>query len=207
MGCQTFSKNANQDNYKGLSIGEVGSAHGQWTGKALIRNRQTQESGRLQLDIVAIEPGQMRIEALGAFGVHVASVALNGGQIQYALTREKKFVSAPAAQLSFARLIRVDLSVADFMKLLFDRRFDRSNWNCRRGTKGEPMVEECVTQSGNLSLIWTEKEGPRRRLELRSQQMEVQLILEDVPTKVEVHPEMFKLVPPPGYRRQIMSKH
>lgn len=140
----------------------------------------------------------MRIEVMGAFGVHVASIALNGDTVQYLLSRAERFVEAPA-EMSLSGLAPVEVAPADLLRLLFDRPLPESEWQCGTDVPRQ-RARECVHRSSSLRIEWLERDGGKRRLEIESAQASVEMVLREARSNVEVGPEAFQLRPPPGYK-------
>jgi len=168
------------------------SSSGSWTGKALIENKQSKKSQMVNLDLIAQQPSKLRLEVSATLGVSVATLALKDGVMAYMIPREKKFASGPARPAAFRNLIGIALAPADFMNLLFDRPLDPRVWVCSN--------ERCRHDRQDLQIVWKEREGARRLIEISSSKMAVTLRLTESSSKVEPRPEIFELTPPNGFQ-------
>lgn len=157
----------------------------------------------LDLEIVAKEPAQLRLEATGTLGVSLASFVLNGDEVRYILTRQRRFVTAPAAKGSLRELVPLSLSPRTFMRLLFDRSLPESDWKCENGADGKPVV--CANRDDALTVRWEERGQHNRRMKIESSAAEVQMVIDEAKSKVELKPEVFKLNAPPGFHHETVT--
>jgi hypothetical protein len=183
--------------------GSVGSAQGQWLGEAYVKDLKHDRSGTIDLDVVAQEPAHLRLEANGSFGVHLASIAMNDNQVHISLTREKKFIVAPATNEALARLVAVEVSPLDLMNLLFDRELDPRQWNCQR-TDG--LVSDCRKAEGSVLIHWDRSDQAQRRWEISSPAAKVQLHLTEAKSKVGFSKDVFTLNPPVDFKQEVLNR-
>jgi hypothetical protein len=185
--------------------GDVGTAAGQWRGKALVRDLKKSKSGTLDLEIVAHEPAQLRMEIIGSFGVHVASIAMNGDTVQVLLTREKRFVTAPANEDALSRLIPLKISPPDLLRVLFDR--DLPKWKCQDVTLKNGSAERDCT-NGNPSPVMIKWQGQgegRRRIQIGSAEAKADMVLQEAKAKVELTGDSFVLQAPSGFASETLN--
>lgn len=171
----------------------MGSASGQWRGKALVRDLKKMKSGTLELEILAQEPSKLRMEAVGSFGVHVASIAMSDDTVQVLLTREKKFVVSNANANSLARLVPIRISPPDLLKVLFDRDLPAKSWKC---TDDRATAKRCT--DGVVTIRWEKKEEGRRHIQIGSAEASADLVLQEARSKVEFKDDSFVLRAPEG---------
>jgi len=186
-------------------FGPAGSAIGQWRGKARVRDLRTGKEDIINLDIIAREPSQLRLEVTGAFGVHLASIALNENTVSYILTREKRFISAPADSNAFARLVPVRISPSALLALLFERDLTRMNWTC----SVDPSTghfKKCENPQQDVTVTWIAREGRKRRFAISARDTEIDMILDEAKSKVEVGPAAFELTPPKGFKQEKLAR-
>lgn len=195
LGCATSPK------IQQTVVGPAGHAEGQWRGKALVRQPKTSQTGLLDLEIIAREPAEMRLEITGSFSVHVASVAMSGGGATYILTREKKFISAPANAESMGRVIPLRIPPAALMSILFDRELPSADWQCEND-RATRLPLRCKHRTSALGVEWLERSGRSRRLKVTSRDAQVELVLDEAKSKVEFSSDSFKLAPPEGYKQE-----
>lgn len=185
-------------------MGDVGSAEGQWRGKAMVRDLRKGKNTLLNLDILAREPSQLRMEITGSFGVHVASIALNGKEVRFILTQEKRFVAAPAGTDSFSRLVPVRIPPAALLAILFERQLPPADWKCERD-RATQLARACEHRGEGVTVTWMERNGRNRRLKIAATEAEIEMVLDEARSKVELTDSAFVLTPPSGYRQERMT--
>jgi hypothetical protein len=178
-------------------MGNAGFAQGSWRAKALVKNLKNGKSITLDLDIVAKEPDHMRIEALGPFSTHVASIAVKADDVRIALTREKKFIESKADRYALARVIPVRAAPADLLALLFDRPLEANNsgWKCDHSK--DP---EWSCQSGSAAIVRQSDDEGRRRFLFTAPETEMNLVITEARADVPPGESAYELVAPKGYR-------
>lgn len=197
-GCQSARKS------EPTVTGSIGSAQGQWRGKALVRNWRQGKNAVLDMDILAREPSQLRMEITGSFGVHVASVALNGGEVSYILTQERRFVSAPATGAALSRLVPVRIPPAALLAVMFERDLPEAEWKCDREAATK-LPTFCAHKTGDVAVKWLERNGRNRRLKISAKEADIEMVLDEAKSKVEMNSDAFILAPPNGYKKEKLS--
>jgi outer membrane lipoprotein-sorting protein len=177
------------------------SSEGSWTAKTLVQDKKKHKTNQLELDFIARRPLQLRMEAITpGLGIHVASFVLNGNQMSYILTRQKKFVTGAATEASIRDLIQVEISPDDLVALLFDRALNEDHWNCKRGA--DQLLEKCQNKSSDLSVVWSERTSSHRVIEINSVTARVTMSLSESQSKVQINDSIFILTPPDGFKTQ-----
>lgn len=138
------------------------------------------------------------MEVTGALSVYVASFVLNGDQVQYILAQQKKFVTAPASQDALRDLVPIRISPRDLVRLLFDRPLDEVAWRCEKDANGLPA--SCENRKEPVRFRWEQRGQDTRRLKIESNSAEMNMVIDEARSKVEVKPEVFKLSAPAGYK-------
>lgn len=185
-------------------VGPVGLAEGQWRGKALVNNWKTKQKAYLDVDILAREPSQLRMEITGSFGVHVASIALSGQEVTYILSQEKRFIEVPASADALVRIVPIRVPPDVLLAILFERELPRGEWKCDIDRKNQlPMF--CVHKGDDVAVKWIERNGRNRRLKITAKEAEVELVLDEAKSKVELKNDAFKLSPPSGFKQERLT--
>ncbi len=169
----------------------------------MVRNLKTGKNGMITLDVIAREPSQLRMELTGPFNVHVASVAMSGPEVRYILTQQKRFVEAPADADSLNRLVPVRISPKVLMAVLFERRLPETEWKCDREAQSKLPIE-CVQADEGIVVRWIERNGRNRRVKIGAPEAEVEMVIDEAKSKVEMNEETFTLAPPNGYKQERM---
>jgi hypothetical protein len=189
-GCNTLPKPSN------TVTGAAGSAEGQWRGKAALKNLKTGKGGTLDLDLLAHEPDRLRIEALGPMSIHVASVAAKENEVWISLTREKKFIIAPADRNALSRIVPVRVAPSDLLAILFERPLEAngSAWKCDRSK--EPLW---TCEAGKARIERQADDGGRRKFKFTAPDAEMDLVLTEAPVNTQLGEAAYSLEAPAGY--------
>jgi hypothetical protein len=172
---------------------------GKWKSKLLVRDIRAGRSQIVNVDIIAVRPSKLRMEAVTSLGIHVASFVINGDQMKYILPREKKFYSGTATKQSMKSVIGVELDPKLLMNLIFEDAPPEKAWNCIRDEKG--YLEDCINKKEQVKISWSDRDQARKRIALDSPQYQIQLSMADFSTKVEDKPELFDIVPPDDFKK------
>jgi len=184
-------------------MGNAGSAQGQWRGKALIKNLKTEKSATLDLEMVAQEPDRLRIEALGPFSIHIASVAARGDQVRISLTRDKKFLIVPADRHALSQLVPVRVAPSDLMAILFDRPLEANNsgWKCDHSASATWLC-----QSGTASVSRQPDEEGRRHFQFFAPDAQMDLVITEAHAETPAGDVAYDLNPPAGFKVEQRSR-
>ena len=169
---------------------------GSWRAKALVKDLKKNKSVTLDLDLVAQEPDRLRIEALGPFSTHVASIAAKGDDVRIVLTREKKFLEAPADRYALARVMPVRAAPSDLLALLFDRPVEANNsgWKCDHSK--DP---EWSCQSGTATVSRIADDEGRRRFNFATPDAEMNLVITEARAGTPPGDSAYELEAPAGF--------
>ena len=179
--------------------GEVGHSEGQWRGRALLRNLKTTKSNTLTIDILAREPSQLRMEISAAFGVRVASLAMNGNDVFVELTQQKRFLTTSATSGGLSRVIPVRIPPKALMAVLFDRPLPKSEWNCDSYIMTKLPVE-CEHRTDGVTVKWLERKALTRRIKITTTESEIEMVIDEAKSKVQFNDDAFKLEAPEGFK-------
>lgn len=141
------------------------------------------------------------MEITGSFGVHVASVALNGAEVNTVLSQEKRFVTSPAGEAALVRLVPVRIPPSALLAVLFERELPASEWKCDRIPDSKLPVF-CAHQSGDVSVKWLERNGRNRRLKISAKEADIEMVIDEAKSKVELNDDAFRLTAPNGYKEE-----
>ncbi len=174
--------------------GEAGSAEGQWRGRALLKNHKTSKSHTLSVDVLAREPSQLRMEVGGPFNVHVASVAMNGGEVRCSLTQQKRFLFVPADSAALARVVPLKIPPRALLAVLFERPLPKEEWTCDTYALGELPVE-CSHKTEKVTIKWLARNGLSRRIKIMAPETDVEMVLDEAKSKVQFNDDAFVINP------------
>lgn len=172
---------------------EAEKNEGQWEAKAQLRDFEKGTTNNLSLEVMAYRDQALRMEVTGPLGVHVASVLLKGSDIKYAAHTQKRFFSGPVSESSLRPILRADLDPRWLYGVFFDEPLN--GWKC----EGDP-IEKC--EKANLAtILWSERNGEKKRITIKNPKFELQILVKDFTTKVQSPERIFSLESPENYKR------
>lgn len=152
----------------------------------MIRDKTKRKTHQLDLDFVAQRPRRLRMEATTpGLGVHIASFALDGANMSYILSRQKRFVSGPAEPRVMKDLIQIALAPEALVDLIFDRPLDEKFWSCTFDENHLPLL--CAHRTSQLRITWSERDNEKRIVEIDAPAARVTMSLRETSSKVEVN--------------------
>ena len=166
---------------------------GQWEAKAQIKDLQTGKSNTISLDVMSIRNEALRMEVSGTLGVHVASFLMKETDVSYAVHTQKRYFSGPVSERSLRPLLKADIDPRWFYSIFFDEPL--RGWSC----VGTP-VEKCQRADGT-SVVWSERNGEKKRITITNSQFELQVLVKNFMTKVQSPDKAFSLSAPDSYKR------
>jgi hypothetical protein len=166
---------------------------GQWEAKAQIKDLQSGKSNTLSLDVMSVNNQALRMEVSGTMGIHVASFLMKHSDVAYAIHPQKKYFSGPVSEHALRPLLRADIDPRWFYSIFFDEPL--RGWNCT----GNP-IEKCQRSDGTL-VVWSERNGEKKRITISNPQFELQVLVKNFMTKVQSPDKAFSLDAPDSYKR------
>jgi hypothetical protein len=169
---------------------------GEWTASAVIEEKRNEVRHFLNLQIVARQPEQMRMDATAAMGVYVGSFVMNGPQTDFLSARDKKFYTGPTGPEMMQALLRTPLDPRTFHKVLFGEALDKEEWSC--STIQSQYV--CDHRHTDLKLSIKDQSPSERLLSLNSPMVSARFKVRLVESTGGQGEELFRLQSPEGFR-------
>ncbi len=191
VGCSTVQKKEMADKEVELS------SQGKWVIKAFLKDLVKKKSHIIDLDVIAVYPDKMRIEATTSLGIHLASLVMSDGQVYYALTRQKKFFKGPVSDHALRPFFSFDVNPRYLMNMFFGYEIDEDNWNCEKDSQDQ--LEKCENSKLGLKIVWIYG-GDEKEVKVIGKKFEAHLKLNLVDTKMDIKEETFNLIRPKGYK-------
>lgn len=173
-------------------------SQGQWEAKAQVKDFKKDQTHNVTLDVIGSTPHQVRMEVSATLGVSLASLVIDGDQIAYAIHPQKKYFSGEVSDQALKPLFQIELNPKYLMNVFFDQPIREKSWSCTMGV--DQLVEKCERLSDGLSIDWRERKGELKRVVIKSSDFEVQVLVKDFTTKVELSTKTFSLEIPQGYK-------
>jgi hypothetical protein len=138
------------------------------------------------------------MEVTTPLGFHVASFALSGESVAYAITRQKRYAKGPVSPDAMKDLIHISLDPNIIINLLFDRPLPRAQWDCKVDVNQLP--ETCVSREGDLKITWSERHPDKRLVQIEAPKADVTMSLNENQSKVRISDAVFELPMPAGFK-------
>ncbi len=171
---------------------------GEWTGKALVRNKETDKRGIVNLKIKAIDGDKLRLDITSTIGTHIASLLLDGQSLQYFIVAEKKYVASKADKSALKDILMVPIEPQYLYNVLFDKPFLEKTWNCTSDEKG--FMSTCQEKKSGIKIQWVLREGARRTVNIEHATASVQFNLFGFISDISNPDKAFVLNAPPAFR-------
>lgn len=171
---------------------------GQWESKVQISDFSEKKTYSLNMNVVAEKPDLFRAEISGTLGVSVASVLLNKEQLSYAIHRTKKFYFGTTSDQALKPVLRVHLNPKYLVNIFFDEAIEEPGWKCQKNQNH--FVESCFRETDNFSILWSERNGENKRVFIKNDKFEMQIVVKSFQTKVQNREKAFELSAPNNYK-------
>lgn len=174
-------------------------SEGQWTAKALVKNKKDSKSAVVGMDINAVQGKKIRIDVTAALGHPVASMVMQEKQLTYVLMEKKQYYQGNATEDALARVINIPVNPHLLYNLFFDLPVTEKSWACTQDSKG--FLTECKQAKNNLLLRWADRHGRRKVLYIDHPDGSLQINVNTFQPKVEGRAGLFELKPPASFRQ------
>lgn len=172
---------------------------GRWDAKVLIKDKKKSKSAIVNVDLWAKKNEKLRMEVTAALGTPVATLTLNGSQVDYALIRQKRFYSGQAQPSVLRPILSVPLNPQLMYNILFDEPIADKNWSCTKGENG--YLAKCSNLQNDLEIRWKNRKGTRKTVFVDHPQASIQMNFSGFKRSFEESAEFFRLNVPKTFRR------
>ncbi len=135
----------------------------------------------------------LRLEISGTLGIQVASLLMRNDKILILIHPQKRALVGVANEQALEPVLKASSDPKWFYNVFFDEPID--GWSCR----GEP-VERCDREDG-LAIIWSDRDGEKKRVSIKSPSVEIQILVKSYQTKVQSPEQAFKISVPESYKK------
>lgn len=168
----------------------------QFEGTAAIRDKQKNKTHYVNLEIAAIYPEQLRVNATATLGIYVGSFATNETEATLLSALEKKFYKGANSPEIFSKLTKLNILPQDFIRLLLNHPLETSRWKCKDSAK----AKICELKDSEMKVRESHTSSGERTIEFSSPQADMKMAIEQTTTKVENDPKQFKIEPPSQFK-------
>lgn len=168
--------------------------------KALIKNDS--ESNTVKIEIALLPEQAIRLEISASLGVSVASVLLTPTEIAYALHANKQYVAGPFNAKTMYPIFKKKVDPRILWYAIHNRSMSSLKMNCENDAEKRPI--KCVGQDGT-SITWKYEEAPRKRIDIISNNFEMNWIFRDLSPLDPTQNRTFVLKKPANYQEIIIK--
>ena len=171
---------------------------GVWETSAQITDLRNQKKQYASIEFVAQRPDRLRLEATGPIGLKLATVVMNGDQLDYLLHLKKQAFETTTSGAGLKDGLGVPVDPRLLLNLLFDEPVRSKNWTCTLGA--DAKVSQCQRLEDGLVIAWSERDGNRKRMSVKTQTHELQIVAKSFESKM-LGSETFRLEVPDSYTK------
>ena len=183
---------------------------GDWSAKAQVTDLSNGKTQQVSLEIIAVWPQKLRIDATAMLGIHVAVLAVDQGHFQLILPREKKYYEGPNSEKALQNFFKIAINPEWLIRSTFDQDIKGPDWTCQNlpadDEAGRGRV--CKNSQTHISVTWKDKRGDQKRVIWANSTHEVQIVYKSYSewdaTKVQEdgnEASPFKLAVPEGFTK------
>ncbi len=175
------------------------SKEGQWECKAQLKNLVKNESHVVSLDVFAIKPNNLRLEATGPLGIRLASVLLTEQQFTAVEYTQQKAYIGTAKSKSFASVLKIPIEPNWFYNIFFDEPLNAPGWKC--SFDNNKVVKECNNTQAQFKIEWLDRAEDNKRIVISNPQYQLNILTKEHQPKVEHPDKVFHLKIPDNYTK------
>jgi hypothetical protein len=170
----------------------------QWNAKAQVLQKKDGSTSTVNLIFFGSTEDGLRMEAFHTLGLHLASLSLVGDEMTYLVHSQKKAYSGKPQPETLQTLFRVPVDVQLITAMVFDRIPMGHDWICQKDAQARPL--ECTSEKSVMKVVWSERDGIKRRVSLLNPQSEVQILFKEQRSDVSKPLDFMKIKIPDNYQ-------
>lgn len=170
----------------------------EYEAKAQIQDKVKNTSHNVGIDIYTYANQAMRMDISSTLGISVAHLLLKGKDISYMVKPWSRYYYGASSENALSPLLKMKLDPNLFYAFLYDQPVVGSDWQCLF-EKG--LIRSCENKVQSLEINWQERDGKRRRVLVKSPRFEINFLIKDHRTIVELPAQTFVLEAPEGYKK------
>ncbi len=172
---------------------------GNWTGRALVKDKEHSRSFIVVLDFNAVKNESIRVDVSSTLGQHLATFVLNGTEVSYYTSDSKRFYTGSPRPEALKPILTIPLDPRWLQNVLWDEPIVARNWSCTDGD--DKLVAQCKEKTKDLTIAWANRKGSNKSVDISHPKGEIQINLHSFTPKVESREGLFALEPPQGYQK------
>lgn len=165
--------------------------------KAQVKDLRKGDVHYLDVDILAQRDQRLRMDMRATLGILVASIAIQGNEIEYIVPHRKAMYSGAVSERSFKPLGSMQVHPKVFYSLVFDEPLRGGDWICQKDLLGKPLV--CESKGLNSKVEWQDRSNGQLRVIVSSLTFEMTWILKSAEEDRTLTASDFSLKKPEGF--------
>lgn len=169
-----------------------------WDTKMRITELAKEKTQSVNVAVLGVRKGPIRLEASAIIGIPVASYVMNQNGFRCAVYGgQKVFYEGGLSEASLKPLLKFALSPVVLKNIIFDEVITGGDWKCARGADGQ--VTDCRSQSRKLAVTWA-RIGALRSVKVMAPGYQLDWDFGVAQTEVQFKDGTFNLEAPSGFR-------
>jgi hypothetical protein len=168
--------------------------------KAQVKN--STESNNVKIDIALSPNKAIRLEVTGTLGYRVATVLITPQKIQYALHVNHTYGEGQFSARTMYPIFKQNLDPRIIWRVIHNQNPQAHDLLCQVDEKQRPLS---CKGSNDLAMTWAYDEPPRRRIEIKIAQFEMNWLFKDQRVLNDSQTETFVLKKPEGYKEILLK--
>lgn len=170
----------------------------QWNAKAQILQKKDGSTSTVNLIFFGSPEDGLRMEAFHTLGLHLASLSLVADEMTYLVHSQKKAYSGKPQPETLQTLFRIPVDVQLITAMVFDRIPTGHDWICQKDAQTRPL--ECTSEKSMMKVLWSDRDGFKRRVSLLNPQSEVQILFKEQKSDISKPLDFMKIKIPDNYQ-------
>lgn len=170
----------------------------EWQASALVKDYESKKSYVVALDGITDRPNRMRVSATTSLGIHLMTMTMKDGLVEYIIPHEKEFYSGPVSDHILRPAMSIDLHPKYLNTLVFDEVPEGENWTCQQE---DGLLSECINPVQDIQVIWGKRQGDYKTVSVKGNQFDIQMSLTKFRPIVEVPANSFDLTAPDNFKK------
>ncbi|MCB0351394.1 MAG: hypothetical protein KDD38_09440 [Bdellovibrionales bacterium] len=171
---------------------------GTWQGKVLIHDIKKAKRGIVNLKVQAIDGQKLRMDVTSPVGSHIASVLLDGNELQYLNVSSKTLTTTKSNREALRELLKVPIEPQALYNVFFDHPMEDKNWSCETEPNG--FLKSCKDLKSGVKIEWVSREGAKRTIDIQHPTASIQMNLYSFESKIDDLNKAFTLKVPSSFK-------
>jgi hypothetical protein len=163
--------------------------------KDLVKNKNNFVSAEFH----SIKNQNLRADFTATMGIDLATLVVDRKDFTLLVHNQKKAYAGKSNDQSLKPVLGFNLDPKILFYLIYDLPLSGQNWNCELDTSSAPQV--CQNKNSDLKVVWSEKNGPQKRVTITKSGFEMQIFFKNYTTKVQENKNLYSISIPETYKK------